>query len=513
MWACNTRKGGLVFLIFLLLCCSGGHPACGGEVHEPGIKVIAGAGGEYSADRLIITFRADPGDASVRAAQVHAAVGARVTRDLGPLGLPGRQVVTLPDGADLAATAARYRADPSVERVEKDWVCRLDRVPDDPRYGELWGLSRIAAPAAWDWTTGSREVVVAVIDTGVAINHPDLAANIWTNTGEVPGNGLDDDRNGYVDDVHGWDFRNGDADPDDAHYHGTHCAGTVGAVGANKIGVTGVAWQVRIMPLKYMQGGSDYGFVSEAAEAILYANRMGADVLSCSWYEPDSALIQDAIAASPALVVCSAGNNGHDTDLTPQYPACYPLPQILSVAATGPSDERASFSNFGAASVDLGAPGVNVLSTSPGGNYAWSSGTSMAVPHVAGVAALALSLNRSISVPELKSALLAGVDPIASLAGRSVSGGRLNASRTLELVAPAPVRLPGAFGPPSDPDGDRRFEDANGNHRLDFADVVLVFSSLDWIAAHAPAGPYDYNGNGRADFADVTALFNELGSG
>lgn len=502
----------LTFFLFLLLFFALCFPASG-EASVASMEVVTGPDGDFAAHRLIVTFRADLLESTTRMTAVHAAAGGRVTRDLGALGLPGRQVVTLAPGADLEATAARYRADPSVERVEKDWVCRLDRVPDDPRYGELWGLSRIAAPAAWDRTTGSREVVVAVIDTGVSRGHPDLAANIWTNTGEVPGNGLDDDRNGYVDDVNGWDFRNGDADPDDAHYHGTHCAGTVGAVGANQIGVTGVAWQVRIMPLKYMQGGSDYGFVSEAAEAILYANRMGADVLSCSWYEPDSGLIRDAIAASPALVVCSAGNNGHDTDRTPQYPACYPLPQIVSVAATGPQDERASFSNYGAISVDLGAPGVNVLSTSPGGGYAWSSGTSMAVPHVAGVAALALSLNRSLSVPDLKRALLEGADPVPSLAGRTVSGGRLNAWRTLALVAPAPVRLPGAFGPPTDPDGDGRFEDANGNNRLDFADVVLVFSSLDWIAANTSIGPFDFNGNGRTDFADVVTLFSEIGSG
>ena len=498
----------LFFLFGAVLCL----PASG-EESVASMDVVTGPDGDYAAHRLIVTFRSGLDAAAARMTGVHAALGGRVTRDLGPLGLPGRQVVTLSAGADLEATATRYRADPSVERVEKDWVCRLDRVPDDPRYGELWGLSRIAAPAAWNRTTGSREVVVAVIDTGVSRGHPDLAANIWTNAGEVPGNGLDDDHNGYVDDVNGWDFRNGDPDPDDSYGHGTHCAGTAGAVGGNGIGVTGVAWQVRIMPLKYMQSGSDYGFVSEAAEAILYANRMGADVLSCSWYEPDSTLVRDAIAASPALVVCSAGNNGHDTDRTPQYPACYPLPQVVSVAATGPSDERASFSNYGAVSVDLGAPGVNVLSTSPGGGYAWLSGTSMAVPHVAGVAALSLSLNRSLSVFDLKRALLEGADPVPSLAGRTVSGGRLNASRTLALVAPAPVRLPGAFGPPSDPDDDGRFEDANGNHRLDFADVVLVFSSLDWIAANAPAGPYDYNGNGRADFADVVTLFSEIGSG
>ena len=348
-----------------------------------------------------------------------------------------------------------------------------------------------------------------MIDTGVDVAHPDLAANNWTNPGEVPGNGLDDDLNGYVDDVHGWDFRNGDADPDDAYSHGTHCAGTIAAVGNNGIGVAGMAWKAHIMPLKYIQG-NDYGFVSVAADAILYANRMGADILSCSWYEPDSPLIRDAIAASPALVVCSAGNDARDTDVTPQYPAYYPLDQIVSVAATDRTDGLASFSNWGSTSVDLGAPGVNIYSTVPGGGFGWMSGTSMAVPHVAGAAALALSLNRSLSTQELKRALLEGADSVPALAGRTVSGGRLNASSTLDRVAPVLPAFPGAAGPPTDTNADALYDDVNGNGRKDFADVVLYFNQMTWIAANEPVAAFDYNGNSRIDFADVVWLFNHL---
>ena len=472
-------------------------------------EVTLGPGGEYAAHRLIVTFSPAAGTRADIVQRAHTRAGAAATRDLGPLGLSGRQVVTIPDGVDLETAAARYRADPAVLRVEKDWVVRLDRVPDDPGYGSQWGWPRVAAPAAWDRTTGSPGVVVAVIDTGVDTAHADLAPNIWTNPGEVPGNGKDDDRNGYVDDVNGWDFRNGDAVPEDAYGHGTHCAGTVAAVGDNGVGVAGAAWSVRIMPLKYMQG-NDYGFVSVAAEAILYANRMGADVLSCSWYEPDSPLIRDAIAASPALVVFSAGNAARDTDVVPQYPACYPLEQIVSVAATDSADGLASFSNYGAASVDLGAPGVSIYSTVPGGGFGWMSGTSMAAPHVAGAAALTLSLNPSLSTGELRRALLDGTDPVPALATRSVTGGRLNISRTLEIAAPVSTPVPGAAGPPTDPDHDGLCDDVNGNGRKDFADVVLYFNQMSWIAANEPVAAFDYNGNGRIDFADVVWLFNHL---
>ncbi|NLX49737.1 MAG: S8 family serine peptidase [Methanospirillum sp.] len=471
--------------------------------------VTSGPGGEYAAHRLIVTFSPVAVDRADLVLLAHTGAGAVVSRDLGPLGLPGRQVVTLPDGADLEEAVARYRADPSVLRVERDWVVRLDRTPNDPGYASLWGLPKIAAPAAWDRTTGGTGVVVAVIDTGVDAAHPDLAPNVWTNPGEVPGNGLDDDANGYVDDVHGWDFRNGDPVPDDAYGHGTHCAGTIGAAGDNGIGIAGAAWTVRVMPLKYMQG-NDCGFVSIAAEAILYANRMGADVISCSWYEPESPLIRDAIAASPALVVCSAGNEGRDTDATPQYPACYPLDQVISVAATDPADAMAPFSNYGATSVDLGAPGVSIYSAMPGGGYGWMSGTSMAAPHVAGVAALALSLDPSLSTAELRRALLEGADPVASLAGRSVSGGRLNASRTLALAAPPVPAVPPSTLSPTDTDTDGLYDDVNGNGREDFADVVLYFNQMTWIAGNEPVAAFDYNENGRIDFADVTWLFNNL---
>ena len=219
----------------------------------------------------------------------------------------------------------------------------------------------IDAPEAWEISTGSNSVVVAVIDTGVQYTHSDLSANIWNNTDEIPGNALDDDGNGYVDDVRGWNFVNNTSETMDDNSHGTHVSGTIGAVGNNAIGVAGVNWQVKIMPLKAFDRGG-YGRTSDIITAIEYANANGASVISNSWGgAPEDQALNDTIAASPVVVVCAAGNFGADNDKNAFYPASYSSTNIISVAATEENDALAYFSNYGLNSVDLAAPGINIL--------------------------------------------------------------------------------------------------------------------------------------------------------
>ena len=348
-----------------------------------------------------------------------------------------------------AAALAELRRDPRVRFAEPDAVYRIDTLPNDPLFGQLWGLNNtgqtvksstgtadadIDAPEAWSTTTGSSSVVVAVIDSGVDWHHPDLAANIWTNPGEsCPGcasDGIDNDGNGYVDDVHGWDFVNDDNDPFDDHGHGTHVAGTIGASGSNGVGIAGVNWNVQIMPLKFI-GANGQGTADDAVRAILYATRMGAVASNNSWGgEEFSQALEDAIADADAhgsLFVAAAGNSAKNTDTTPDYPSGFDLPNVLTVGATDQNDVRAWFSNYGKQSVDLAAPGTNIYSTWPGGIYRFSEGTSMAAPHVTGVAALAKAAFPSASAVGLKALILRTVDQNASFAGLSTTGGRLNA--------------------------------------------------------------------------------------
>ena len=244
-------------------------------------------------------------------------------------------------------------------------------------------------------------MVVAVIDSGMQLNHGDLAGNLWTNPGEIAGNGIDDDDDGYVDDVHGWDFVGDDNLPNDDFGHGTHVAGTLAAVGNNGIGVVGVAYSSRIMPLRVLDG-SGQGYVSDAVRAIDFATRHGVRVSNNSWGYTGAAsqVLYDAIQAAGAagqLVVTAAGNSSADIDAIPEYPAAYDLPNIISVAATTQDDHLAVFSNYGAAGVDVAAPGEHILSTLPGG-YGFADGTSMASPHVAGVAALLLAAHPTWTV-------------------------------------------------------------------------------------------------------------------
>jgi hypothetical protein len=344
-------------------------------------------------------------------------------------------LVTLKDKSKDAVLEAikELKKQSCVAYAEPDYLIQAtDVIPNDTYYGNLYGMTKIGAPLAWNKCTGNDEIVVGVIDTGINYTHPDLADNIWTNPGEIAGDGIDNDNTGYVDDIHGWDFYDNDSDPMDDNSHGTHCAGTIAGVGNNETGVVGVSWNSKVAALKFI--GALGGATSDAIEAINYATAMGFDLTNNSWGNTSySQALSDAISAG-GLFVAAAGNYASDSDSTPFYPACYELDNIISVAATDSNDELASFSNYGATSVDLSAPGVSIYSTILGEQYGYKSGTSMAAPHVSGTAALLLSANSSLSSAQIKELILSNVDSVSGLQGMAVTGGRLNIANTMDKL-------------------------------------------------------------------------------
>jgi subtilisin family serine protease len=352
------------------------------------------------------------------------------------LPLPGLVRVELEPGTSVAQAEAVLERRPEVRYAQPNRRYRLLLEPNDPFYtdGSLWGLNQssdadIDAPEAWNTTTGSSAVTVAVVDSGVEHTHPDLSANIWSNPGEVAGDSIDNDGNGRIDDVRGWDFVQNDAIPQDNVGHGTHVAGTVGARGNNGIGVAGVNWNVRLMALR----AGDTSLTDAAiAAAFQYACAKGAKVVNGSFGGEDySQVVHDAIAACPnALFVFAAGNDATNNDQFPSYPCADPSKNVLCVAATDATDNLASFSNYGL-SVELGAPGAAIRSTYKGGVYAVASGTSMAAPHAAGAAALVLAARPTLSPIQVRQALVVSVDRLPALAGRLATGGRLNVGRAL----------------------------------------------------------------------------------
>jgi thermitase len=541
--------------------------------------------------------------------------GAKVERDMP---ISGTKLVSVSPGESVLAAAAALEQHSDVLYAEPNWIYHTSATPNDARFPELWGLNQandadIDAPEAWDLTTGSSSVIVAVVDSGVAYDHPDLAPNIWAN--DDPANGVDDDGNGFVDDTHGWDFVDNDNAPIDENGHGTHVAGTIGARGNNGIGVAGVNWNVSVMPVR---AGDAWGRLTDAdvADAFAYACRNGARVVNGSFGATEtSQLMYSAIVApecANTLFVFAAGNDGANNDAVPRYPCNYRAPNVLCVAATDRNDQLTGFSNYGASSVHLAAPGVDILSTVPGqqaitpvegfetddgwtataawdrtteqkhsggwsatdspdgpylsssdarltrdasfdltgkdgcdvhywlrletqlnadvlwletstdGGETWKeaggwtgstngqfvslddslfkaegepnvlfryrlksdasieldgahvddvvvkclvagqedyvpfAGTSMATPHVAGVAALLLAKDSSCTVGQVKTLITSSVDPLGSLAGKTITGGRLNAWRALNglpaaCAAPSPPPLPPPPPPPAAP--------------------------------------------------------------
>jgi subtilisin family serine protease len=355
----------------------------------------------------------------------------------------------------LAEILRDLRADPDVEFAEEDKIVSANFTPNDPyfsssgtwgqSYDDLWGIKKIGAPAAWDTNTGAG-VIVAVVDTGIDYNHPDIASNVWINTKEIPGNGIDDDHNGYIDDVRGWDFIGStytnpqqSNDPIDHAGHGTHVAGTIAAVGNNGMGVIGVAWHAQVMAVKALDDQGN-GLDSTLGPAILYAANNGADVINASWDGPGSSqTIADAVSYAynlGAVFVAAAGNNSGDA--LNFYPAN--LWNAITVAASDPNDNLAIFSNFGS-KIDVAAPGVDILSLQASGThmgitvspgYTRASGTSMATPHVSGLAALILSQNQNYSNEDVRQVLRVSATDLGT-AGFDLSYGygRINSSAAL----------------------------------------------------------------------------------
>ncbi len=343
--------------------------------------------------------------------------------------------------------------------AEPNYVWHASYIPNDPFFNNLWGMNNtgqtggifdadIDAAEAWDIETGDT-VIIGIIDTGVDTAHPDLNANIWHNPNEIPGNGVDDDGNGYVDDACGWDWVNNDNDPFDDFGHGTHCAGTAAGVGNNNVGVAGVCWTARIMPLKFLDSYGS-GYTDDAVLALEYATMMGANLTSNSWGGGGySAALEDAIyqsGLSDMLFVAAAGNGYNNNDYSPFYPASYTLDNIIAVAATDHNDNLADEgywgSNFGLTSVDLGAPGVYIYSTTPYNTYAFYGGTSMATPHVSGAAGLVWSKYPLLTNLQVKERILMMVDTLPSLVGSCVTGGRLNVFMAIaeaDSIPPSPI--------------------------------------------------------------------------
>ncbi|HET9525811.1 MAG TPA: S8 family peptidase [Pyrinomonadaceae bacterium] len=371
---------------------------------------------------------------------------------------PGWAAIDDLDDANAATTVQEYLALPEVEYAEENYEIRIPDsfdsplvpvLPHDPQFGEQWALANsgqrggkegadISATLAWATTTGSEDLVVAVLDSGVDYNHEDLKPNMWTRPASMEA--YQDDDLGTIDDERGFNAIDNASDPMDQNGHGTHCAGIIGAEGENNIGIAGVNWKVRIMPLKFMNAGG-FGTTKDAIEAINYVIARKKDgvnvrIISASWGSTQkSRALEDVIRKAyenDILFVAAAGNASVNNDRSPHYPSSYNVPNVVSVAALDRNDQLAKFSNFGVKSVAVAAPGVDILSTWLGNAYEEKSGTSMATPVVSGVAALILSENQGMSVDDLRKKLLASTDPIVALKGKTVTGGRINAAKALE---------------------------------------------------------------------------------
>jgi thermitase len=422
--------------------------------------------GHHVPGELLVKFK----DESARLAliSVHDRLGVTVEREFLDIGW---QHIKLPDGLSIDKAIQLYKSDVHVDVAQPNFIYRLQTTPDDPRLGELYGMTRISAPAAWETTTGDPTVVVAVIDTGIDKNHPDLAANVWQNPREVAGNGIDDDFNGFIDDTYGWDFLNGDSEPVDGHDHGTHCSGTIGGVGNNGIGVAGVNWNVKIMALKTHDdtvGGSTSVTVIRTYQYVAMMKDRGVNIraTSNSYGGPPEAgaydqALKDAIdvaGRNDILNVFAAGNTltvsqENDNDRLPTYPGSFNSPSILAVAASDQNDNKASFSHYGLTTVDVAAPGVGILSTVAGGGYASFSGTSMSTPHTAGAAALIAAAHPGLSAASIKATLMNTVDVLPQWNGFTITGGRINVARAIAQptvctfkISSASTRWPGTGG-------------------------------------------------------------------
>jgi len=400
-----------------------------------------------SAPEVLVKFK--PGVSEEAVESITQGLNDRVEDEIESV--PGLDAIDDLDNASPESVADEYRRLPEVEYAEAVFEISADDAPvtpQDPRFTDQWALlndgarggtkgADISATHAWEVTTGSDKVVVAVLDSGVDYNHNDLANNIWVRPNNI--GPYEDKQLGTIQDVQGYNAIDNNADPMDDNGHGTHCAGIIGAEGGNDIGIAGVNWKVQIMPLKFMNAGG-YGTTKDAVEAINYVidrKKAGVNVrvISASWGSTQkSRALEDVIRKayeSGILFVAASGNASTNNDRNPHYPSSYNIPNVISVAALDRNDQLASFSNYGVKSVAIAAPGVDILSTWIGDEYEEKSGTSMATPVVAGVAALIAAKTPNITVDDLRAKLLASVDPLNSLKGKVTSGGRINAAKAV----------------------------------------------------------------------------------
>jgi subtilisin family serine protease len=340
----------------------------------------------------------------------------------------------------------------SVVLAEPNYEMNAIGIPNDPKWPSLWGMDKIGAPAAWDSWKGDPNFTVAVIDTGIDYNHEDLKDSIWKNTKEIAANNIDDDGNGYVDDVMGWNFYWANNNPMDGNGHGTHCAGTVAGKGNNGVGVAGVSWDAKLMPVKVLSdSGSGYNF--DIYEGIMYAVNNGAKVTSNSYGGGGaSSLMATALTAAKNKGVLFIAAAGNESTAISSYPAYYSktYDNVISIASTDQNDGLSSFSNYGDG-VNIAAPGRDVLSTVPNNGYQSYSGTSMATPHVAGLAALIWSKNPSLTYLQVKDAILTTGDAVPTLVGKVDTGTRINAKKALDKVSGTPSPTPAPTTPAPTP--------------------------------------------------------------
>lgn len=388
-------------------------------------------GQESPVTRLLVQFRQDTDEA--RREGIARDAGGRVALRLRLV----RALAVAPrEGVTLEELRARLRASDRVQRVEDDGPIAISKNANDPGVSEQYAIKQkddhdIDAPGAWTERTSCAKV--AVLDTGVQTDHPDLKSNLWENTAD-PNNGRDDDNNGVVDDRFGGDIVDGKGAGEDKHGHGTHAAGIIGARGNNDRGIAGLCWSLKIVAVRILDADGRGNWSREIA-GIDYAIKAGAKVINASYGgSTGSDIVRDAIGRARAkgvLMVASAGNDGKNADSRPVFPAAYPDSNILSVAATNSKDKLPSFSNFGAKTVDLAAPGDHIASTFWKSDYAYMSGTSMAAPYVAAAAAMLRKQHSSWDFGDISARLRKTGDALKALKGKTVSGKRLNIDKAL----------------------------------------------------------------------------------
>jgi subtilisin family serine protease len=429
-------------------------------------SIISNMGkGKYKDGELLVKFKS--GIISTSSLRLHRAVGASVMKRFNIM--PDLEHVKLPKGLSVKDAILQYMSDPNVEYAEPNYMMHIVQIPNDQYFSQQWALlntgqfanstpnADISAPKAWDISTGSRDIIIAVIDSGIDYSHPDFVSNMWTNSGETNCfDGIDNDGDGYIDDCKGWNFFSNTNDPVDDNEHGTHVAGIIGAVGNNSIGITGVMWNVKLMPLKIFgaDGTSDTAKEIAAIDYAISLKNRGENikVINASFSRSGDFSIpeQQAIASANTaglLFVTAAGNGGgsfcddgdaNNNDVSPCYPANYNLPNIISVAATDRNDRLASFSNFGSSSVHVAAPGAFILSTVPTSillnGYDFLYGTSMATAHVSGLAGLLYSYYNSFNLSQIRGMIMRYVDEKTALESGIYSKGRIDAYKAMSSL-------------------------------------------------------------------------------